>query len=288
VLAHFRAFQAVRSGFVSNPILYERNLVDGTPYWHASCPDEVHETHSSYRLYGGGSTGSAKSRSVAVLKAVNEAIERKAFHRIVKDPTTRESFGFVIDKTTTGMACDTSRSSRSARNRALLEAQERWSVQFWWEGFLGHTILVDLPKCVSGIEILSPFGCRVVVLWHSCNCLQVYGFAAGKCTSSSVQRALVELSRNRFVVDYWDKLGRPHASDVYEQRILHFAVAGGSEEFGDRVKLNVGSILGEPRLIIDSKIDGPWSRYGTVWRCLYEGTKWGWSSEQEKSIPFAF
>src|SRR4051812_18550664 len=78
-------------------------------------------------------TGVAPVASVARHKAVSEALERWAFHSLVRSERA-EQFGFDVDPSTTGMSAFPGVLRRQARRSAVLEAVERFSLIAWWEG----------------------------------------------------------------------------------------------------------------------------------------------------------
>src|SRR5690348_378246 len=72
-------------------------------------------------------TGVAPIASVARHKAVSEALERWAFHSMVRSEWA-EQLGFKLDPSTTGMSAFPGLLRRQARRSAVLEAIERFSL----------------------------------------------------------------------------------------------------------------------------------------------------------------
>lgn len=71
--------------------------------------------------------------SVARHMAVSEALERWAFHSVVRSERAAE-FGFDVDPSSNGMSAFPGFWRTHARRKAMLEAVERYSLISWWEG----------------------------------------------------------------------------------------------------------------------------------------------------------
>src|SRR5688500_16710411 len=145
-------------------------------------------------------TGTHRVASVARHKAVSEAMERWAFHTIVRSDRAAE-FGFDIDRSTTGMSAYPGLLRRQARRSALLESVERFSLAAWWEGRLaGDRFDTDWPG-VSAIAINGPFGGVTVVAYARTDWGgYVYGHAAEESFGAACERAVMELARHEWVL----------------------------------------------------------------------------------------
>src|ERR1044071_7034575 len=97
-------------------------------------------------------TGTHPVAAVARHKAVSEAMERWAFHALVRSDRAEE-FGFDVDPSSCGMAAFPGFLRRQARRSAVLEAVERFSLIAWWDGKIdGRLFETDWPG-VSAVAI---------------------------------------------------------------------------------------------------------------------------------------
>jgi ribosomal protein S12 methylthiotransferase accessory factor YcaO len=129
---------------------------------------------SSVILNNGYCIGSGFSQNIITARkiALSEAIERKAFFNIYKSKLKSE---YLVDEfpTTCGFAVGTT--LKSARDRALAEAVERWLRSKWIdEGFA----LIELPLNPQGLNSVEKhfISCfeKVRLFVHSCE-IDVYG-----------------------------------------------------------------------------------------------------------------
>jgi len=212
---------------------------------------------------------------VARHKAVAEAMERWAFHRLVRSDRAAD-FGFDIDPSSTGMAAFPGIFRRQARRLAVLEAIERWTLIAWWDGMLpASPISTDWPG-VSAITIEGPPGGVTVVVWAKSPWGgYVYGHAAEESLGAACEHAVVELARHEWVMrGRWlretaeTKATAP--ANLFEQRCLFFAGDEGHALFLDRVAARPrGAAPMKPEIICDAFLPGPWSRYAAVWRFAF-------------------
>lgn len=215
-------------------------------------------------------TGTDRVASVARHKAVSEAMERWAFHSLVRSDRAAE-FGFDIDPSTTGMSAFPGLLRRQARRSAVLEAVERFSLSAWWEGRVeGRAFETDWPG-VSAVAINGPFGGITVVVyarteWGG----YVYGHAAEESFGAACDRAVAELARHEWVLrSSWLAYvagNKPTPTNIFERRCIFFASDEGHELFQQRLGASVIGTAPRPEVICDSDIPGPWDRYATVWR----------------------
>jgi len=220
-------------------------------------------------------SGTDREPAVARHKAVAEAMERWAFHRLVGAERAAE-FGFDVDPSSTGMAAFPGIFRRQARRRAVLEAIERWSLIAWWEGRLAaERVSTDWPG-VEAVAIEGPAGGVTAVVWaRSTWGGYVYGHAAEESIGAACEHAVVELARHEWVLRAkWFREvatgARPTPSNIMEQRCLFFAGDEGHALFLDRVAARpAGAPAGKPEVICDAFLPGPWSRYATVWRFAF-------------------
>lgn len=224
-----------------------------------------------YCLYSNaGGTGVDRVASVARHKAVSEALERWAFHAVVRSERAEE-FGFDIDPSTAGMSAFPGVLRRQARRSAVLEAVERFSLIAWWEGRAeGRVFDTDWPG-VSAVAINGPFGGITVVAfarteWGG----WVYGHAAEESFGAACERAVTELARHEWIMrSTWlaTAAGEPLTpTNIFEQRCLFFASEEGHELFMERVRQRASSAMPTPQILCDTDIPGPWDEYATVWR----------------------
>ncbi len=218
-------------------------------------------------------------RFIAIYKAIAEALERWAYFESIEEKI--KSFGFDLDSTTSGMAAFPGLLPGSARQNAYFEGIERWSIVNWWHGFLPASELriEDRLGARSIIEIYTPWGkeCSVILVSTICpeSMRNVYGFAASKSRVDALKKAQIELFRNYLLLDKIpvdtnaDSLG---LENINEKRLLYFSTGFGKEQFNQRLldSKNLALDISKPKLIVDTEIPGPWSKYAYVWRCLFE------------------
>lgn len=218
-------------------------------------------------------TGTHRVAMVARHMAVSEAIERWAF-RVVSASEDRVLYGFDADRSSSGMAAFPGLFAYQSRQRALHEAIERHSLIAWWEGKLSGRIRDAEWPGVSALEIDSPSAeARTVIVFKRCDPgFFAYGHAAAPSFHGACERAVVELSRNEYVLRrYWLAGGpqtRPRPGDLFERRCLFFSSPEGHELFLEKARAAVTPPPGPPEVVFDGEIPGPWSKYATVWRVV--------------------
>lgn len=236
-----------------------------------------------YGPYDG--TGTAPTKSLAVYKSFSEALERWACYSIA---TETQHSHHPLEKTlsSTGFASFPSLSSTRARENARYEAIERWCINNWWQGKLG-LMPVKIPVAASnlfGWEIVSPFKKAHTLIVRQIlearnGCFAFYGFATSNSKKSALERAIIELDRNRRAI-LLKTGGDPENLDhtnislsTQDRRLFFFSTEIGNQLFNETVGKTNGPkslITIPPQLLIDHEIKGPWSRYTRVWRCLFE------------------
>ena len=215
-------------------------------------------------------TGTHPTASVARHKAISEALERWAFHALVRSERAPE-YGFDIDPSSTGMSAFPGLLRRHARRSAMLEGIERFSLFAWWEGRVeGHCFDTDWPG-VSAVAIDGPFGGVTVIAYARTDWGgYVYGHAADESFTGACERAVMELARHEWVLRarWLSRFGGDHPAptNVFEQRCIFFASDEGHELFQRRVRSRPRAAPLRPELICDRDIPGPWDSYATVWR----------------------
>jgi ribosomal protein S12 methylthiotransferase accessory factor YcaO len=227
-------------------------------------------------------TGTSKYKTTAAHKAISEALERWAFYAVARSENAA-LFGFDIDCSTSGMAAFPAFTSKPARKNALIEAIERWSVCAWWEGYLKSesSLFAD-----GGIEVLriEPLwmGIETVILQRRSRSTgaRVFAFSSGRSLATAIARASVELERNSLALDRFYQRFRfnsdsgvvncfPELQDTYEKRLVFFSTLEGYKAFQRRTRSSPKELIRVPTLLIDAEIKGPWSRFASVWRCMF-------------------
>lgn len=215
-------------------------------------------------------SGTHPRASVARHMAVSEALERWAFHSVVRSPRAPE-FGFDVDPSSNGMSAFPGLIRTHARRKAMLEAVERYSLISWWEGNApGRLFQTDWPG-VSAVAIDGPFG-GVTVITFACTDYGgfAYGHAAEESFGAACERAVVELARHEWVLrSKWLEFvsgERRAPKDLFERRCLYFSSAEGHEQFLRRVGSRSANTMLRPDVVCDRDIPGPWADYATVWR----------------------
>jgi hypothetical protein len=262
---------------------YKVSLIDSAPVFetNAFLSKSLHgpEQHDADIIYGTmDGSGASKRKEISILKAISEALERWAFYQIV-DSSQKKYFGFDLIPTTTGMAAYPSILKYKAKANAYREAIERWTIENWWKGIIPLEILSDnLQKDIASYKLITPFEkVPVVLIKHDFKIKEAtfsaYGFSAGRSLNEAYSRALVEASRNyRGLFNTIELNNRIILKRLEEKRLLYFACTEGRDFFEKKVfdSKNIKCLPKKPKLIVDSEIIGPWTKYTTVWRCLFE------------------
>ena len=302
MLSGLSTYTAVRDGYVASPKIGRLKLLDGRSLWQAVCPMPL-TIFAPGSVYANVAVGADTCKVVAARKAVSEALERTAYVA-VRQSEEREDYGFGVCNDTTGMAAIprlTFGATAMARSKAQLEALERWAIDQWRLGKLPavrrnpvgpvQVLSIQLPRSICGYGKSA-----VLICWSDSESGRSYGFGAGPSESRALESAITELSRN-----HWALMGfRTKSSDcsgqlsaqlsLQEERLLYFASGEGRQAFEQRAqasfRLCANALnIAPPRLLVDAEIRGPWSRYGVVWRCLFEETLWMSAKNQ---CAFAF
>lgn len=213
-------------------------------------------------------TGTADTPAVARHKAISEALERWAFDGTIgREDSAR--FGFKIDPTSAGMAAFPGLVSTAARRAAQEEALERACLVAWSAGLVESRRRPTEWEKIEAVEIASPVGGVCVILFRKHGAgFCAYAHAAGQTFTKACRRAVVELGRNENV------LARMHCEgtlpvNLFERRCVFFSQPEGFERFVRRIGA-CHTTRWQPKVLVDAEIPGPWSRYATVWRFLYQ------------------
>lgn len=226
-------------------------------------------------LYGNShGTGSGLVLLEAKHKAISEALERWAYDHLMQGNfEILKDFGFDQTESTTGMAAMPCFFSSSVRAIALCEAIERFSVINWWKNKLPFELHVEKGQEMIIISCPS-FNCVTVILCFYLakkNCY-TYGFACHQNLNLAKEKAMIELFRNRFILE--KEIKASSSLPLYEKRLLYFSTEQGHQDFLKKAQNPGASAYKQMAwdLVIDSEIPGPWSFYAKVWRCLLADT----------------
>lgn len=271
--AALKLLRAVESGIFTPPEFAQTRLIDGRVWWQAQCRRVGSvEAYEKLQIYGSGVfEGTSPSKAVAARKALSEGLERWAFRETRHSPGLREKFGFNLNDSTDGMGAFPDFITKRARTAAYAEAIERWAIQSWWSGNL-EACGLNMPDRLQGLRILLDVGVHVVIVWTDAP-LRTYGFAGGFDLTSTVDRALVELSRNVDVLVAWGDSVIGEDQALIEKRLLYFSRGDGRKAFDERLVAsfqNGAAAAQLPRILIDREIHGPWSKFATVWRVVLD------------------
>lgn len=228
-------------------------------------------------------TGTDPSAMQARFKAISEALERWAFFFLLQCGET-ERYGFDIDSSSTGLAAYPGLFRRGARLRARAEAVERYCLTSWWEGQLNACKLDETEKGIHCLEIDNPHSPeRVVIVWSKDrHGLYAYGFAGHRKLAEAQRQAIIEMERSAAAMGSFltrnPTFGPTDLEQIknwQERRILYFAMPEGHEQFIRQLEASsrLTTAPKRARPIIDTELMGPWSRYATVWRVLYQMPK---------------
>ncbi len=226
-------------------------------------------------------SGTDYDKDTAIYKCISEAMERWAFYTYAGD---EKKFGFKINPSTTGMSAFPGFFKRAARKNALYEAKERWALVQWSKGYLPILRVREIERSNLIVwRIECPFkGINVLILEQLIGDVKgdhfyAYGFAASNTEQGAFQKALVELDRNRRIIllksgGHLDHLPAALESKE-EQGMIFYAGKSGHAAFISKVNSSPKLIkVDKPHLVCDTQIPGPWDKYTTVWRCLFENT----------------
>jgi len=228
----------------------------------------------AHAVYGNADgTGSSKNPAVARHKAISEALERWAFLAIHRaGPEEKAKYGFDHDRSSNGMAAYPGLKFQ-ARRAARFEALERWALIGWWAGHLPAELgaAPGYPR-VGMVRIRHRQPGEVVVLYHkAASGVVSYGHAAGATLGSAADRAMGELARAEFVLARHRAKGAlATVSNYFERRVVHFSTEAGFAEFNERLRKKPDRPAPAWRTIFDGEIQGPWSRWATIWRHCVE------------------
>jgi hypothetical protein len=218
--------------------------------------------------------GSHRSAQIACHMAVSEALERWAIFHCRAHPG-EISCGLEFDSSSNGFAAFPGLFKRQARKAAFRESIERHCLICWWEGLLAHRPLPDPQPGVRAIQLDNPFSNHAVtVVWALHNGRHSYAFGAGESLNHSMWRSFVELERIQTLLDQLTRLQatRPfhRLADLFEQRIDFFASEYGFGCFLERFERRVESSAEPLKILFDRPVSGPWDRYATVWRTVFQ------------------
>lgn len=233
-------------------------------------PEWAHES-SIYSAIDGA--GTSHSQSIAIHKAISEALERWAFYETIE--RFPRGYSFDENPSTTGIAAFPDVTCFRARKNAILEASERWALhEFWRESLpvIEHRVVV--PN-LRHFEIKTNFKSITISLLMYENEEQFfYAFASGMHLTQSFSHALVELSRNIRVLKKFRGSNKKFSdfSDVFDKRLYFFSSNDRNQMFLQKVLNAPNTIKTEPIIACDQEILGEWSQYAKVWRFLYKNS----------------
>jgi hypothetical protein len=274
----YRNVMARDGGPIATLKIESVELVDGANAFQAyAWLDErsiiVPERYKDHQIYGSShGTGTDPTAIRAGHKAISEALERWAFFATCDSG----KHGYDVNKSTTGMAAFPGLTTARARRLALAEAAERWALGAWWRGELAFSTRTGWPA--KGLNaVVVPLGglhqTLVIVFGDRSDRPNVYGFGAGADERQAAVAAIKEFSRNAYVLAAAET--NPEAIDkaslnIHERRLQYFSTAAGRERFEQALaREGASSLESAPRLLVDEEVRGPWTKYATVWRCLF-------------------
>ncbi len=235
-------------------------------------------------------SGTHPRASVARHMAVSEALERWAFHAVVRSERAAE-YGFDVDPSSSGMSAFPGLVRTNARRKAMLEAIERFSMIAWWEGRAeGRLFETDWPG-VSAVAIDGPFGGVTVIAFARTDYGgYAYGHAAEESFGAACERAVIELARHEWVLrSSWLAFvsgQRSAPADLFERRCLFFSSAEGHARFRRRLTARPSGPMPRAEVVSDRDIPGPWAEYATVWRFALRPPSDGFLQEEDGEYFF--
>ncbi|MFN3455008.1 MAG: hypothetical protein ACK41T_08625 [Pseudobdellovibrio sp.] len=230
---------------------------------------DLRHNADKYTLYDNvDGMGSDTYKSIACYKAISEALERWAYY--ISSITQPNIYGFDIDNSTNGMAAFPDLLKITARRNSLYEALERWTLCEWWANNLAVTL--HTINDINCMEIkIPPYGVTCIS-WKISNEKYVYGFASAKNFLTAFNKSTIELFRNDYVLSKSNFFN--NNLNLQEQRLIFFSTKNGYNIFLEKVKESSAKQQQNktPKLILSKEIIGPWSKYSTIWRSLFETT----------------
>ena len=218
------------------------------------------------------------SRMVARFKAISEAMERWAF-RVKGEDADRAHYGFDIDPTSNGMSAFPGLVPWRARDRAELEALERFVLFSWWEGRLDA---VERASPWAGVRLLEldhglgPFSVAVVHRTLPESGLRLYGHGAGATLAGAAAGAYEEMLSHGTAVATFEQRGDftraaiDALANTFERRALFFATTEGQRLFDERLAAARWADAKRPKVVFNGRVPGEWNRYAHVWRVTFE------------------
>ena len=251
-----------------------QSLLNGRVHYesYASLHPSLDSASPESGLYGNAAgTGTSPSRLESTLIAISEALERWAlFANLREVGRDFERLGFDTVPSSIGMAAFPGNAARATQS-ALHEARERWLVSTWWNGGGGIRVCRRSPA-VDSFFLACPWPetqvCLSRTVWNSETGEKCYGFGASHSMDGAETSALRELERNVRAL----RKGANALSKLtsIERRLLWCSGTAGNSGVQDRIDVSLGKPAPScPELIVDSEVVGPWTRWTTVWRCLY-------------------
>jgi hypothetical protein len=269
----FRNVLESEGGPIARVSLRETSVY-GRPMFQANAwlSDRVATHRRRYALYSDADgTGVAPAAIIAQHMAISEAIERWAYRAKVRAPD-RELYGFDVDESSNGMAAFPGLFATEARRRAQLEAVERSSIIAWWEGLIDGDLRPTEWPGITALVLpsLIHVGITVVAFREFRPGCFAYGQGAAATYFGACERAVMELSRNEYVLGL-RRVSRGLAaeeapSDLFERRCLFFSTPEGHAMFQERVRRKMGAPRPQLEIVCDVEIDGPWREFAPVWR----------------------
>lgn len=221
--------------------------------------------------------GTSHLKKMAVYRAFSEVLERWAYWQTISSHP--DSCGFDVDHSYSGIAAFPGVTKFEAKKFSFFEAVERWALREWWQGNLRiNEFRYKSELGLNGIEILTPFpGTKVAIIFRESGEYKFvsYGFAAHRTLTGAAQKAEIEEHRNyKLLEDFYKnrEIPKDKILNLYERRFLYFSGPEGFNRFLNRARKtsNVVIRLKKPKLLVNEEIKGPWSKYTTVWRTLFQ------------------
>lgn len=226
--------------------------------------DELtHGLRSNYSLYDPvDGNGFSSSPYLAVRKAISEAIERWAFYNCV----FTNSSVIQIDKTTSGFAAYPELFSFHVKYQSHIEAVERWALHSWNKNKTSNSEIKS-EGLINYCSLITSFkNTHTVIVWQNSDYGYCYGFSSDSTFNKSFEKAKIEMKRNLRVLT---KRRQNTTTVGYEKRLLYFASEDGYKYFIDKVESQKNTPVINHNVLINSAVDGPWTKYARVWRTLY-------------------
>lgn len=229
-------------------------------------------------------SGTSVNKNTAIAKSISESMERWSFYQLKTKNQNFSLYGLDVDPTTNGFAAYPGLFTSASRYQSLIEALEKWAIIEWGAENLSLS-MIDFREHFTVFEVNTYHPkLKVVLISGKISNFYSYGFACDAEYDLAIEKAKIEYYRNINVLQRYYSSPSSINQDLgkFEKRLVWFSSQDGHDEFERIVSktLNKKIMCREPKTITDTQIIGPWSKYSTVWRILYQCSNYDYLTEK--------